>query len=197
MFTNMCTSLCLCAFPCVFFAQVMHFAATSRSTTRTRLHSVPQMWTTTAVILPAQSRTARWKAAAASTTTQGGGSTSVAWQTSTALLKIQSRTGGRRRISCGTPGDRTGSLTSSNLSRWRSGGSQPITDREEEAAEEKQRNKDIQSLSFFAQHKSLIKQDGRMFDFHCFTSLQPITCSKLKFSFKDLFIIYTLVHIPK
>lgn len=101
---------------CVF-KQVMHFEATIRSRTRTRLHSVPQMWTTTAVILLVRWRTARWKAAAASTTTRDGGSTSAAWPTSTALPKIRSRIGGLRRTSCGTPGDKTAALTSLNLSR--------------------------------------------------------------------------------
>lgn len=137
---NVRTSAWLCAFlyVCVC-AQVMRFVAMSRSRTRTRLRSVPQTWTTTAVILSAPSTTALWKAAAASTTTRDGGSTSVAWQTSTARLKKQSQAGSQRHISCGTLGDRMGSLTSSNRSRWRSGGLQQITKREQEVAEEKLR----------------------------------------------------------
>lgn len=178
-----CMPVCLCSV-CVT-AQVMHFVAMSRSRTRTRRRSAPQMWTMMAVILPARWRTAWWKAAAASTTRPDGGLTSVAWQTSMALLRTWSRARGRGHTSCGTPGDRTGSLTSSNLSRWRSGRLQQITDGDEEVRRRKRGTKDI-LLLFCAQHLILIIQDGwKIF-------IVSLTCYELKSSLNDLFIIYTL-----
>lgn len=63
-------------FKCVSL-QEMRFVATSRSRIRTLLHSVLQMWTTTAATLSAQLKIARWRAAALSTITLDGGSTSV------------------------------------------------------------------------------------------------------------------------
>ena len=99
------------------FVQAMRFVAMTRSRTRTRLRSAPRTWTTTAATLSALSTTARWRAAALSTTRQDGGSTSADWQTSTAPLRMRSRAKGRGQTFCGTPGDRTGSLTPSNLSR--------------------------------------------------------------------------------
>lgn len=112
--------------------QVMVSAATSRSRTRTRRRSAPWMWTATAVILPASSTTAPWKAAAVCTIRRAGGSTSAAWPTLTALPRTQSRSRRWKHASCGTRGGRTASRTPSSLSPWRSGGLWQITDQEQQ-----------------------------------------------------------------